>query len=196
MYGTKLEQVGEFKYLGRILTDNDDDTKAIDNQLKKARQQWDAISRILKREGANAMTMAKFYMAVVQAVLLYGADSWVITEKNWKKLRSFHNKALRHMTGRHIIKDSEDNWQYPCHVDLQWQYGLFSIETYIERRRGTLRKYLEENRKNLLDEAFQTRTPVRNPNKILWWNQKYITKEEMTEKTNFWKKKRQTENFL
>ena len=85
------------------------------------------------------MSMAKFYMAIVQAVLLYGADLWVITEKNWKKLRSFHNHALRHMTGKHIIKKDENTWEYPCHSDLQWECGLFSIETYIERRRGTLR---------------------------------------------------------
>ena len=142
------------------------------------------------------MTMAKFYMAVVQAVLLYGADSWVITDKNWRKLRSFHNKALRYMTGKHIIKHSEDNWEYPCHASLQWECGLFGIETYIQRRRGTLRKYLEDNRKDLLEEAKRTKTPARNANKILWWNQKYITKEEMTEKTNFWKKKRQVNKGL
>ena len=134
------------------------------------------------------MTMAKFYMAVVQAVLLYGADSWVITTQNWQKLRAFHNRALRHMTGRHITKNQDGTWKYPCHVDLQWQCGLFNIETYVERRRGTLRKYLEEFRPALLKEAMQTKTASRNANKILWWKQKYITKDEMTKKTNFWKK--------
>ena len=132
----------------------------------------------------------KFNIAIVQAVLLYGVDSWVITEKNWKKLRAFHNRALRYMTGRHIKKKEDGTWEHPCHVDLQWQCGLFSIETYIERRRGTLRKYLEENRKELMEETSKTTTPARNPNKILWWKQKFISKEEMTEKTNFWKKRR------
>ena len=56
-------------------------TKATDNQLTKAQQQWNAISRMPKREGANALTIANFYMAAVHAVLLYGADSWVITKK-------------------------------------------------------------------------------------------------------------------
>ena len=53
-----------------------------------------------------------------------------------------------------------------------------------------MRKYLEENRPELLEEALKIRTPSRNANKILWWNQKDMTKDEMTEKTNFWKKKR------
>ena len=62
--------------------------------------------------------------------------------------------------------------------------------TQRRRRRGTLRKYLEENRKELMEETSKTTTPARNPNKTLWWIQKFISKEEMTEKTNFWKKRR------
>ena len=102
--------------------------------------------RTLKK-GTNTMTMAKFYMAVVQAVLAHGADSWVITEKNWKKLRSFHSKALRHMTGKHIIEHSKNDWECPCHVDLQWKYGLFSVKKYAQRRRGILKKCLEEKKR-------------------------------------------------
>ena len=48
---------------------------------------------------------------------------------------------------------------------------------------------MDENRVELVEEAAQTTTPARNPNKILWWNQKHMNKEEMTKKTNFWKKK-------
>ena len=91
VYGKKLERVYEFKYLGRIIQENDDNTACIDNNIKKARRQWNSISKILKREGANAPTMAKFYLAVVQAVLLYGSNSWTITKNNWRKLQSFHN---------------------------------------------------------------------------------------------------------
>ena len=48
--------------------------------------------------------MAKFYMVIVQSVLLYGADSWVITKKHWRMLWSFHNRAARHMMNMHIKK--------------------------------------------------------------------------------------------
>ena len=36
--GKKLEQASEFKYSGRILTDDNNNDKAIDNQLVRARQ--------------------------------------------------------------------------------------------------------------------------------------------------------------
>ena len=28
------------------------------------------------------------------SVLLYGSDTWVITERDWKRLRSFHKRAI------------------------------------------------------------------------------------------------------
>ena len=93
----------------------------------------------MKREGANAKTIAKFYLAVVQAVLLYGADSWTISQKNLTKLRSFYHQAVRYMTGKHIRKIGENEWEYPDHGYLLEKCKLFSIDTYIERHRGTSR---------------------------------------------------------
>ena len=140
----------EFEYLGRILTDNDDDTKCIDNALKKARRQWNCIAKMLKREGANAVTMGKFYITIVMSVLLYESESWTITKKSSLKLQSFHNRALRYMTGKHMKKIDGEKWEYPNHKELMKICKLHPIETYIERRRGTLRKYLENNQREFL----------------------------------------------
>ena len=115
--GIEIERVHYFKYLGRIMTDNDSDTMCIDANIKKARQQWFSISKILKREGANAVCMARFYITVVQSVLLYGSESWSIDQKNMIKLQSFHNRALRYMTGSHIRKYGEE-WNYPEHENF------------------------------------------------------------------------------
>ena len=94
----------KFKYLGRIMREDDDDTSTIIEQIKKARQSWNDIARILKPECVNAISMAKPYLAIVQSVLLYGADSWIINSRNWKHLKSFHKRAVRHMTRQHIQK--------------------------------------------------------------------------------------------
>ena len=105
--GKELERVRRFEYLGRFFTEDDGDSICIQTQLKKARQRWYSIAKILKREGADAVCMARFYLTVVQAVLLYGADSWVVTDKDMLKLKSFHQRAIRHMTGAHIQKLNE-----------------------------------------------------------------------------------------
>ena len=38
--GEKIERVKEFRYLGRILTEDDDDSRCIEDQLKRARSRW------------------------------------------------------------------------------------------------------------------------------------------------------------
>ena len=58
---------------------------------------------------------------------------------------------------------------------------LFDIDTYIERRRGTLRKFLTGERKELWESIKGIEKQARNPNKILWWEQKYTTKDDMEE---------------
>ena len=176
--GEEIEKVKEFEYLGRILTDNDDDTKCIDNALKKARRQWNCIGKMLKREGANAVTMGKFYITIVLSVLLYGSESWTITKKNTLKLQSFHNRALRYMTGKHMKKIDGEKWEYPNHKELMKICKLHPINTYIERRRGTFRKYLENNRRDFFTAIKKVTAPSKQSNKILWWKQSWIDKME------------------
>ena len=165
-----IERVHSFKYLGRWISDNDDDTKCIQENLNKARQRWNSIANILKREGANAVCMGRFYQVIVQAVLLHGADSWSVSNRNMRKLQSFHRRVVRYITGNHIRKVGE-RWEYPNHDELFQKAKLLPIEKYLERRRGTLRAYLEKEKPELLREAERTATHCYNPNKILWWTQ-------------------------
>lgn len=118
MNGIGLEQVTNFVYLGGRLNQDDNDTPCIEANISKARKQLGSIAGLLKREGANAVLMARFYSAVVQSILLYGADSWVISQRDLSKLRSFHLRAVRYITGE-LIRKTEDNvWVYPDHVKL------------------------------------------------------------------------------
>ena len=123
--------------------------------------------------------MAKLYLTIVQAVLLYGAGSWTISRRNMDKLERFHKRAIRHMTGKHIVKKEDGSWTYPNHEELMGKCKLLPIEKYIERRRGTLRAYLEEYKADLLREVTGLTKPARDPNKILWWEQKWLSKRGM-----------------
>ena len=51
--GTPINYTKEFKYLGRILEENDNDQPAISRNLQKAREKWGMIGRILSKKGAN-----------------------------------------------------------------------------------------------------------------------------------------------
>ena len=49
VYGKQLKTVHSFKYLGRILTEGDDDWPAVAGNLGKARNSWGRMQRILSR---------------------------------------------------------------------------------------------------------------------------------------------------
>ena len=63
--GESINRVHQFKYLGRILDDADDDEHAASQQLAKARDRWGRVGRVLKSQGADPKTMGHFYQAII-----------------------------------------------------------------------------------------------------------------------------------
>ena len=51
--GEEIKRVSEFKYMGRIVSEDDDDTLAIEANLKKAKAKWAMFKRLLTREHAS-----------------------------------------------------------------------------------------------------------------------------------------------
>ena len=69
-YGYSLSQVTSFKYLGRVITVEDDDFPAVVRDLRHARQKWARMNQVLSKEGEDARTLGQIYWEVVQSVLL------------------------------------------------------------------------------------------------------------------------------
>ena len=63
--------------------------------LRKAWQKWVRLMRVLSREGADARTLGQIYLAVVQLVLLYRSETWLMTPRIRRVLGGFHYKVAR-----------------------------------------------------------------------------------------------------
>ena len=105
-YGIPLATVTSFKYLGRVLSESDDDWPAAAKNLQRERQKWALLSRVLVREGVDARTPGRIYMVVVQAVMLYGLETWVyspptegIEEEVLQEVKYAPNKIPDNMIG-------------------------------------------------------------------------------------------------
>ena len=68
--------------------------------MGKAWKSWGQLSRILSQEGADKRVSGNFFKAVVQAVLLFGAETWVLTPRIERALESFMHGAARRITGK------------------------------------------------------------------------------------------------
>ena len=99
-YGVPLSQVTSFKYLGRVLAAEDNDWPEVVHNLWCTRQKWEPLTRILSREGADAWILGQIYLAVLQLVMIYGSETWVLTPRMKIFLGGFHHRVARRMTGR------------------------------------------------------------------------------------------------
>ena len=99
-YGRPLTAVSAFKYMVRVLSASDDDWPAVIRNLRRARQKWACLSRMLGWEGVYSQTSGMFYTAVVQEILLYGLEAWVMSPRIGKALGGFHHWLIRRLMGR------------------------------------------------------------------------------------------------
>ena len=112
-YGKQMKAVTDFRYLRRLLTATDDDWPAVAGNIRKARVSWGQLARVLGQEGADLKVSRSFYTAVTQQVLLFGAESWVLTGKTEAALDAFQGRVARRLTGRQPRRGNDGKWFYP-----------------------------------------------------------------------------------
>ena len=78
-----------------------------------ARSAWGVLGTLRLREGVDPRLAAIFYRAVVQTILLYGSETWVILEAMKKKVEGAHTDFLRQMTGNLARQIVDGTWETP-----------------------------------------------------------------------------------
>ena len=118
-YVTQLIPVTYFNYLVQMLLSFNNNWLEIEYNLQRAWGKWGRLENILVREGAGRRTTGEFYVAVVQAVLLFGTNMWVLTPPLDKYFEGFHHRAVRQISG--MVPKSQ--------LDGTWVYALFHPKT-------------------------------------------------------------------
>ena len=59
--------------MGRTLSSSENDWLAAEQNLRWEQGKWGQLAKILGREGADRIMAGRFYVAVVQAVILFGS---------------------------------------------------------------------------------------------------------------------------
>ena len=123
-----------FKYLGRILTEGDYDWPAVAGNLEKSRKSWGRLQGILSREDATKRVSGDFFKAVVHQVLLFGAETWVVSPMMEEALSAFIHGAARRLTGRQPWMGRDGKLHYPSLEGAMKEAGITDVQTSINRR--------------------------------------------------------------
>ena len=73
-----FEGVDSFTYFGQILHQAGKDWLAVLRNIRRSRQVLGLLGKLLRREGADLIISERFCCAVVQEVLLFGSETWVL----------------------------------------------------------------------------------------------------------------------
>ena len=74
-YGTPMTSVSLFRYLGQTLLSSKYNWLLVEWNLRRAGGKWGRLAKILGREVADRRTVGRFYVAVVQAVIIFGSKT-------------------------------------------------------------------------------------------------------------------------
>ena len=145
--------------MGRILDENDDDSRCIIAQLSKARSRWWRMAKTLKREGADPFQMGRFYIAVVQAVLLYGAELWTISLRELEALE--RDQMRKNIPFEKLMIETDCPYLIPKNLDERpknnrnepsnLNHIASEIAMLMEINENALRKKTYENTINFFD---------------------------------------------
>ena len=75
-------------------------------------------------------------------VLVFGAETWVLTPQMEKSLDSFQSRVLRKITGRQPRLQKCRSWKYPPLVGAIREAVMVGIRKSITRRQNTVAQYI------------------------------------------------------
>ncbi len=130
------------------------------------------MGQVLCGENTTQRVAARFYKAVVQAILLYGSETWNISKTALAQLEGFHIRAAYRMACIHRPKKGAFGvWTYPRMAGVLEECGMHSIAEYINKRRQTIAVYVTT--RPMLEECRQGERQRQGGSmrRQWWWEQ-------------------------
>jgi len=111
--------------------------------------------------------MGWFYKATIQAVLLYGAETWTLTQPLQRLLDSFHHRCARYLSRMTNTQQPDGTWLIPPSATALANAGLHPISTYIRRHVDTILPFIQT--RAILWECRTSQPTQAAANHPIWW---------------------------
>ena len=105
-----MEGVEKFKYLESPMDQMDCDWLEVCQNFKRERKVWGRLGKMIKIEEADIKVSEMLYRAVVQLVLLFGLESWVLLSEMNKTVEQAHTRFLRQIMGKQVQRNPDRTW--------------------------------------------------------------------------------------
>ncbi|PSN47322.1 hypothetical protein C0J52_04429 [Blattella germanica] len=143
--GYKFEKVAEFKYLGTLITSDNNISAEIHHRLLTANRCYYGLQNQLRSHHISLNTKKKLYKTLIRPVLLYGSETWAVGNTDRSRLEVFERARRVRWLGHILRKDEAD----PCKkLTLTSPYGT--------RRVGRPQlRWLDEVEKDIMETGIR-----------------------------------------
>ena len=97
---------------------------------------------MLRREGADPAILKKFYRAVIQVVLFFGVETWVLSEPMAHRIYGIHVGFLIQVEKLKVKKLRDDSWQKVMANKVLQGAGTQPLQTYLDRIWATMAEWV------------------------------------------------------
>lgn len=127
-----FENVACFKYLGSILTENNETLLEIKERIKAGNKAYFSLQHLLKSRLISRRSKKSIYRTVLRPIVMYASETWVMTRRDETMLNTWERKVLRRIYGP--VRE-EDGWRIRTNTEVYEMYKEPSIVTEIKRAR-------------------------------------------------------------
>ncbi|KAL6487922.1 hypothetical protein MHYP_G00045480 [Metynnis hypsauchen] len=97
LQGEDLKETDRFIYLGSVVNTDGGADKDVRSWINKARLAFNTLRPMWNSKALSQRSKIRIFNTNVKAVLLYGSETWRVTNTISNKLHIFINKCLRHI---------------------------------------------------------------------------------------------------
>ncbi len=138
------------------------------------------MGQVLHADNIPPKVSAMFYKAVVQLVLLYGSETWNLTQTALARLEGFHIRAAYRMAKEQKPRKGPNHVRvYPATSNVLKECGMNSITHYIGVRRETIFWYVVN--RPIHDSCTTGKRRRGSAPQQWWWEQKMCLGDEDTD---------------
>ena len=134
--GDEFEAVNDFTYLGSSINTENDITLEIKRRIMLANRTLYGLSKILRSKFVRRNTKLKIYKTLIIPVLMYGVESWTLSESDKNMLGIFERKVLRMIFGPVCVGNE---WRIRYNQEL---YQLYKDTKIVDRIRKQQLRWL------------------------------------------------------
>jgi hypothetical protein len=124
----KFERVENFKYLGVILSEDNNNQTDLQERIKNANKTYFMLQKFFKNKNISKKLKLRLKNTIIDKMLTHASETWTLTKRDGKQLNIFEKKVYRRILGS-IYDNEKENWRILTNKEI---YASVKNPTVIE----------------------------------------------------------------